>query len=288
MVIGDIVYDLLVEFREPLAAGADTRARMAGRPGGAGANQSVWLARCGVDARFVGRIGRDILGEFLAARLRHDGVSVYLATDDALPTGKIVILVDASGERTMITDRGANLNLRESDLPGHLFQAGRHLHLSGYSYFEDGPRTVALAALKRARAAGMTVSVDPASASLLRDVGPARFLEWTRGAELCFPNLDEGRLLSAAVDPEAIVAALVLHYGAVVLKLGAGGAIFGQAGQTPLHLPAAPAQVVDTTGAGDALCAGFLAAWLGGQAPAPALRQGLALSARAVEHLGGR
>lgn len=236
----------------------------------------------------MGRIGRDVLGQFLAARLRDDGVSAYLATDDALPTGQIVILVDACGERTMMTDRGANLGLRESDLPDHLFQARRHLHLSGYSFFEDGPRAVALAALRRARAAGMTISVDPASASLLRDVGPARFLAWTHGADLCFPNLDEGRLLGAATDPPGIVAALGRHYGAVVLKLGADGAMFGPAGRAPLHLPAAPARVVDTTGAGDALCAGFLAAWLGGQAAAAALAQGLALAARAVERLGGR
>lgn len=285
--VGDIVYDLLVEMREPLAFGTDTRARMHGCAGGAGANQAVWLARRGVETHFVGRVGRDVFSHALVDELRENGVIVHISEDAEQPTGKIVILVSAEGERSMIIDRGANLTLRPDDLPAALFQPGRHLHLSGYSFFEDGTRRVALEAQRRARAAGMTVSLDPASVSLLRDVGAARFLEWTHGADLLFPNLEEGALLTGIESPEAIATALCAAYGAVALKLGAGGAIYADGGAV-VHLPAVPASVVDTTGAGDALCAAFLAAWLAHATPAEALQQGLALAAQVVERVGAR
>ena len=288
VVIGDIVYDLLVEMREPLAFDTDTRARMQGRPGGAGANIAAWLARLGVETHLVARIGRDAFGRFLAGELRRDGVIAHLVEDTTEPTGKIVILVGAAGERSMIVDRGANLAIQPHDLPHVLFAPGRHLHLSGYSFFEAGPRRVALDALRRARAAGLTVSVDPASVALLRDVGAERFLAWTRGADLLFPNREEGALLGGTESLAHAAAALCAHYGGVALTLGADGAIYSGAAGESVRLPAQPARVVDTTGAGDAFSAGFLAAWLAHDAPAECLRQGLALAAQVVARLGAR
>ncbi len=288
VVVGDVVYDLLVQMREPLAFDTDTRARMHGRPGGAGANVAAWLARLGVETQLVARIGRDAFGRFLADELRRDGVIAHLTEDPDQPTGKIVILVGAAGERSMIVDRGANLAIRPDDLPSALLAPGRHLHLSGYSFFEEGPRRVALEALRRGRAAGMSVSVDPASVALLRDVGAERFLGWTRGADLLFPNREEGALLAGSERPADAATALCAHYGGVALTLGAGGALYAGADGTAAELPAMPARVVDTTGAGDAFSAAFLAAWLVDAPPAECLRQGLALAAQVVERLGAR
>ena len=134
----------------------------------------------------------------------------------------------------------------------------------------------------------MTVSVDPSAVPMLEDVGPDRFLAWTRGADLCFPNLEEGSLLAGTEDPDQIPENLLDHYPAVVLKLGAEGALYADAEGRRSRVPAAPARVNDTTGAGDALCAGFLSAWLAGEAPEEALRRGVGLAARAVEQVGGR
>ena len=135
----------------------------------------------------------------------------------------------------------------------------------------------------------MRVSVDPGSASLLADVGPRQFLEWTRGADYCFPNLEEGQLLGGASQPLAVARALLLAYDEVVLKLGAGGALWaGATARKLLSLPAEPATVVDSTGAGDAFCAGFLAQRLAGAPPADALAAGLHLAADAVSRVGAR
>ena len=279
---------MLARFDAPLALGTDTFAPVHAQPGGSGANAAAWLARLGVETAFVGRVGNDPLGRMLGEELAGDGVAVRLARDQELGTGKVIALVNEDGERTLITDRGAGENLRPGDLPGDLFGPGGHLHLSGYLFSGGARRETALAALERARGSGMTTSVDPSSTTLLEALGPEEFLRWTRGVDLAFPNLAEGALLAGTTDEERIVEDLLKHYGSVVLKLGAGGAAYGSAGGGRIRLPAARTRVVDTTGAGDAVCAGFLASWIRGEGPEEALRGGLGLAARVVEKMGGR
>ncbi len=187
----------------------------------------------------------------------------------------------------MITDRGAGENLGPEDLPETLSGYG-HLHLSGYTLSGGSRRETATRALRLARESGMTVSVDPSSVPLLRAVGPESFLKWTRGADLCFPNLEEGRALAGTGDPDLITERLLAFYPGVVLKLGAKGALYASAAGELARVQAAPARVADTTGAGDALCAGFLAARLSGAPPAEALERGVELAAKAVERVGAR
>jgi sugar/nucleoside kinase (ribokinase family) len=287
VVLGDLVYDLLAKIEGPVAFGTDTFATIHAVGGGSGANAAAWLASLGIQTHLVGRVGDDVLGEVLVDELRSVGVTAHLARDPSLGTGKVFVLVDGAGERTMITDRGAGEALSPADLPAGLFDGG-HLHLSGYAFSGGSRRESALKALRLAREAGMSVSVDPSSVPLLGEIGPERFLEWTRGADLCFPNLEEGALLGGGREPDLVAERMLDHYPAVALKLGPAGALYAGADGERVRLPAEPARVADTTGAGDALCAGFLAAWLSGAPPAAALRRGVELAARAVERLGGR
>ncbi len=287
IVIGDVVTDLVVRLGSSIEAASDTTAKIETRAGGSGANTAAWLAHEGVTVHFIGRVGRDAFGAYHEQELRHAGVTPHLAIDDRA-TGAIVVLVDHAGERHMLADRGANLGLREGDLPTDLFKPGRHLHLSGYTLFDEATRPAALAALTRARSQGMTTSVDPSSVALLRLASAARFLEWTHGVDLCFPNLDEGLFLAGVLDPLAAAKVLGASYGAVVLTQGAAGALWARRGEETLHEPAPAIDVVDSTGAGDAFCAAFLAAWLAGAAPAPTLRAGTARGALAATTVGGR
>jgi sugar/nucleoside kinase (ribokinase family) len=90
-------------------------------------------------------------------------------------------------------------------------------------------------------------------------------------------------------DPASLAAELARHYGVVALKLGADGALIAATGQKePVKVPAVPALVRDTTGAGDAFCAGFLAAWLAGAALKAAATAGTRAASTAVSVLGGR
>jgi len=139
-----------------------------------------------------------------------------------------------------------------------------------------------------AHRAGHTTSVDPASAGPIARVGVDQVLGWVADVDLVVANEDEACLLAGTADPLAAGTALATPSRAVVVKLGAGGAAWCRPGGDPVRVPATPADVVDTTGAGDAFAAGFLPAWRAGADPAEALRAGCGLAARVVARVGAR
>jgi sugar/nucleoside kinase (ribokinase family) len=193
-VVGDLLYDMLARIEGSVASGTDTFSPIHAAAGGSGANAVAWLASSGVETHFLGRVGDDLFGQVLTGELKSIGVEPHLARDPSLATGKVFVLVDGAVERTMITDRGAGevLGLEAlgpEDLPAGVFGGG-HPHLSGYTFSGGCRRETALRALRLAREAGMSLSVDPSSVPLLAALGPGNFLEWTRGADLCFPNLE--------------------------------------------------------------------------------------------------
>ncbi len=285
--VGDLLYDMLAKAEGDLVLGTDTFVPIRVSAGGSGANAAAWLASADVETHFVGRVGDDVFGGFLEGEMGRMGVAPHLARDASAGTGKVFVLVDGAGERTMITDRGASEALNPDDLPEALFTGG-HLHLSGYTLSGGTRRETAKKALRLARQANMTVSVDPSSFPLLESIGPDRFLESTRGADLLFPNRPEGEALTGERDPDRILEKLLAYYRAIALKLGAEGAVYADGDGHTFRLPAAPARVEDTTGAGDAFSAGFLNAWLAGQSPEEALHRAVGLAARAVGRVGAR
>ncbi|MBN9392549.1 MAG: sugar kinase [Chloroflexi bacterium] len=289
IVMGDVITDIIAYQAGALVEASDTRTRIAIRAGGSAANLATWLAASGLEVHFVGHVGNDPFGFYHRQELERFGVIPHLSFDAALSTGTIVALIDpVTAERNMLTDRGANPNLTPEEVPWDLFQTGNCFHLSGYCLLEAATRQTALAALAKARQEKMRLSVDPSSTSLLEEIGPARFLEWTRGADICFPNLAEGRLLSGEESPEAVTACLTEYYGEVVLKLGPEGALWARQGEDPVRVTALPVKIVDSTGAGDAFCAGFLAEWLRGATPQAALANGARLGAVVVSQVGAR
>lgn len=269
------------------APGSDRPAAISTRGGGAGANVAIHLARLGVHVTLAGCIGNDPAGAVLAAELAGAGVRPVLRTVDGEPTGTIVSLVEPSGQRSMLADRGANLRLRPEDVPTPA--PGGHLHLSGYTLLDPGPRAAGLAALASAVAAGCTVSLDPASTGPLAQYGIERWLADTASATILLPNAEEARLLTGCTDVGDAAHALARRHRIAAVSLGADGALWAS-GDSLVHRPAHPTDVVDTTGAGDAFAAGLLAAWLQTAAvsPAAALDAGLALAAEVVRQPGAR
>lgn len=288
VVVGDVMADVVAAMAGPLARGSDTPARVTMRGGGSAANVAVWLAGEGVPTSFVGRVGDDALGRESVRALAEAGVAAWVGTDTEAPTGACVVLVEPGGERSMLPDAGANATLAAEHLPRQPFRPGAHLHLSGYPLLNDGSRDAGLAALALARAAGMTVSVDPASVALLEKAGAARFLEWTRGVDVLLPNRDEAEALTGAADPREAAQRLADGYREVVVKLGADGALWQQGFISASAAAERGIAVVDTTGAGDAFAAGFLASWLLHPEPETALTAGNRLAARAVGRVGAR
>ncbi len=285
VVVGDLATDVVAVLAGEPAPGSDRPATIRSRGGGAGANVAAHLAGLGVPVVLAGCAGDDAAGAALLAELTAAGVGLAVRTVPGAATGTIVSLVEPGGQRSMLADRGANLDLRAGDVPSP--GPGGHLHLSGYTLLDERPRTAGLAALAAARAAGCTVSVDPASTGPLRAHGVQRWLADIGDADLLLPNADEARLLSGRADVRDAARALARRHAAVAVTLGAEGALWAS-GDDLVHRPARPADVVDTTGAGDAFTAGLLAVWLDGGEPSAALDAGLARAAGVVGRPGAR
>lgn len=287
VVIGDVMVDVIVRPEGPVRHGTDRHASIRSHPGGSGANQAAWLATMGMDTVLAARVGAADAAR-LQTHFRSLGVVPYLATDLERPTGTLIAIIDPDGERSFLTDRGANLGLCDADLPESLFQEAAAVLVSGYSLFADAPRRAVQRFMRGARSAGLDVAVDAGSSGFIEDVGADVFLQWTQEADLLLVNRDEARLLSGQAELGEQLAGLRRSFETVVIKLGAEGAVaMGSDGR--IERVAAPSvAVVDTTGAGDAFAAGFLAARLWGRSLAAALAAGVAAGSRAVTVPGGQ
>ena len=315
LVIGDVMTDISVRPEGPIARGSDRRASITVQPGGSAANQAAWLASRGAGVDFVARVGAADL-ERETARFRAIGVTPHLVADRTRETGRLIALIDPDGERSFLTDRGANEALEARDISDALIASASHISLSGYSFFAPSPRAAVLDVMRRAK--DKPISVDPASAEFLREVGADNFLAWTRGAAILFPNEEEAAVLAGSTDPETQGERLAEHYPVVVIKRGAAGAEALEGGRRwriqasktePVDIsgvrdPGVAAllaegargfgiktptvEVVDTTGAGDAFVAGFLAARLTGADILIALGRATAEGAAASTIVGGQ
>jgi ribokinase len=263
VVLGDVMVDVVCHLAGPIATGSDSPASISMGGGGSAANVAAWLAVAGARPALAGRVGADERGAAAEAALLATGVETWLAVDDERPTGTCVVLVAPGGERSMVPDAGANDGLADSDLPDSLLAPGAHLHVAGYALLREGSREAARSAIARARARGVSVSVDPSSSALLSRA----FLDDVAGVGLLLPNAEEATVLSGERDPERAARSLAERIPEVVVTLGSDGALWTD-GRDLCRAPAAPAgAVVDTTGAGDAFAAGLLAARVAGAAP---------------------
>jgi sugar/nucleoside kinase (ribokinase family) len=287
LVVGDVMTDVIVVPEGPLVRGSDRRAAIQSRPGGSGANQAVWLGAMGTRVSFVARVGARDKPQ-LEAYFRGFHVDPILVADAMRPSGMLVTIVDPDGERSFLTDRGANLALSPSDMPVWLLEETRLVLLSGYSLFAEGPRRAVQYLAAEARARGIGLAVDAASAGFLREVGVATFLEWTREIDTIFANSDEAAALTGTDDLLAQMTGLGAHFERVIIKRGARGAALGDRHGVRVERAAPVVEVVDTTGAGDAFAAGFITAELSGASEAEALDRGVVAGSEAVRIIGGQ
>lgn len=286
VVVGDVVNDIVVVPRGEVRPDTDTASTIRLRPGGSAANTAVWLGSLGAPTDFVGCVGLDDLAHHENV-FRDAGVEPYLELGAGLPTGTIVILVDGE-RRTMLTERGANASLSSSSVTDALLAEAAVLHISGYSILDGFGVPGARDLIDRATALGVPVSVTPGSSGYIADFGAAPFLEAIAGTTVLFPNLAEGAMLSGQTDPERIGAALRERFEVVVLTMGAEGLIvFEGATSTPVPAPLIQ-HIVDPTGAGDALAAGFLQRWVRDRDAVAAAEAGVFVAARAIMVMGGR
>jgi sugar/nucleoside kinase (ribokinase family) len=259
-IIGDLVEDIIVWLSEPLRHGTDTEVEIFHTRGGSAANVASFAARLG-PTRFIGCVGNDHLGDSLVADLEAEGVDVRVQRTSV--TGTIVILIDQSGERSMLPNRGAAALL--DDVPDEWLDGLTLLHVPAYSFTGGPVANSTIDAIHRAKKKGILVSIDASSTGMLAQYGVERFLDLLADLRPNFVigNESETSFLGLTVDgwpgPEVGRLPGVI----VVTKAGADPTIVQRSGEERLVVSVPPVpNVRDLTGAGDAFAAGFLTAFV--------------------------
>jgi ribokinase len=259
--LGDLLLDVIVRLEGPIAQDTDTYGATRVGAGGQAANVAAWVAALGGTARFVGKRARDPAGRLVGDELEARGVELAGPFVDS-GTGTVVSVATPDGKRTMLSDRGVATGFASEELDPAWLEGCERLHLPAYSLVAPPIRDAALAAA----ALAPRISVDLSSTAALELVGVERFraLLAELTPDVVFANEAEAEL----VGP--------LEVETVVIKRGAHGCVVKTAGEEHEY-PARPAEVVDTTGAGDAFAAGFLLA---------GAELGLEAAARCVAQMG--
>jgi len=277
--IGDLVTDVVVRLASDPQRGTDTPAQIETLRGGSAANVAVAVAAAGGQSRFVGQVGRDAAGDGLIADLAAQGVDARVAQRGE--TGCVVVLVDESGERSFLSDRGASQYLTAT--PEGILDGVDVLHVPMYSLAAGSLADTTQQLLGEAVERGIAVSLSTSSVSVLREYGRAQFMALVQNLrpELIFANAAEARFLLEAHP-------WFTHAGATVVTAGSGRARLTRPDGTDHRVAPEKTTVLDSTGAGDAFTGGFLVAWGRGGQPEDWLSAGHALASRSLRLPGAQ
>lgn len=268
------------------------------RTAGAETNVAIGLARLGFKVGWASRLGSDSMARHLLATMQHEGVDCSRVRVDAAQRtgfmfkGRLADPGDASGPPIEYHRAGsAASRMDTADIDAPWLRSARHLHATGvFAALAPGCLEASHASIATMRAAGRSVSFDPnlrpalwPSVSVMR----AAVNQLAVQSDWLLPGLDEGRLLTGEVTPEAIARHYRLRGVAlVVVKLGADGAYFDGPSGCGRVAASAVARMVDTVGAGDAFAVGVISGLLEGLEVPAAVARGAWIGARAVQVLG--
>jgi sugar/nucleoside kinase (ribokinase family) len=260
LVLGDANPDLILTGDvEPAFGQAETlvdEARIT--VGGSGAITACAAAGLGLRVALCGVVGDDLFGRFMRDELERRTVDVRgLVVKADRPTGLTVVLA-RPGDRAILTHEGTIPDLRTSQIDLGLLDSTRHVHVSSY-FLQHHLRPGLPELFERIRERGATTSVDPNWDPSERWDGGIRDL--LSATDVFLPNATEAMRIADADTADEAAAELATHAGLVVVKTGAAGAVAAR-GDAVVRASAPPAEAVDTTGAGDAFDAGFIASWL--------------------------
>jgi sugar/nucleoside kinase (ribokinase family) len=254
-------------------------------PAGSAAGTAVGLAKLGLEVATVGAVGEDALGDVLIRALDGYGVDTsHVIRKPGVQTSSSILPIRPNGDRPALHAIGANAVYSINDVPWSLIENVAHLHLGGNDSMRGLGRDGAVQILRRAREGGATTSMDilsEGSPKLLGILKPCLpFVDWF------MPNADQACKLTTTSTPEqAAIQLLLFGVGGVVLTMGGEGSLLTTARER-VHLPAHDIKVVDTSGCGDAYCAGFIRGLRSGWPPAECMKLGNAAAALVAQGLG--
>lgn len=292
--LGDAMVDLSTEAPAiPPRGGNVWSSAVRMSPGGTVANVAANLGILGVPSSFAGGIGLDPYGEYMLDEFARKGVETGRCVRTEAFTGIVLAIVDAERERTFVAcARGAaHTALTEADVTAMDFGGCSLLHTSGVCLTEEPARSAILLGMQRAREAGLKVYYDP-NLRLEGDVFPdalkAAQLKALQMADVILIGAEELALIYPSQGDGALQELHEAGAELIVVKQGAHGLCAYPACGEPISLPAFPVTTRDTTGAGDAFDAGFIAANLRGMDLRTSLRYASAVAALNVTRIGSQ
>jgi sugar/nucleoside kinase (ribokinase family) len=248
---------------------------------GNGGNVAATLARLGVDVALAGYRGADVIGDGFAITLSRLGVDTsMLARHPSASTGTSVVTVMPNGERGILFTNGANALFDLDTVPNAWLRGPRVVTVSSVFVLPLYNGAAVSRLFSRARASGAVTVLNPSwpnQDQALESLRPALAV-----TDYFFFNRDEGRELTGQDDPGLILDAIdAITPGVVILTLGAEGCIVREHGRRR-HIAAEAVTAVDSTGAGDAFVAGFVAGLVDEREPAACAELGSRVAAYAV------
>jgi fructokinase len=255
--------------------------------GGSAANTCAVAASLGAKVAFLGKVAADQLGTVF----RHDitAAGVHFPTPPlqaGAPTARCLIMVTPDGQRTMNTFLGACVSFGESDVDAALVEQASVTYLEGYLFDPPAAQAAFRAAARIARAAGRRVALSLSDAFCVNRHREA-FLGLLSDVDILFANEAEIGALYEVNDFRDAVDRARRDVGVAALTQSEAGSVIVRGVET-VRVRAAPAVLVDSTGAGDAYAAGFLAAFTKGRDLGVCGRLGSMAAAEVISHYGAR
>jgi sugar/nucleoside kinase (ribokinase family) len=253
--------------------------------GGCAANAAVDLAKMGVRAAIVGRLGADVFGRIVTDMLREGGVDVSAITASSTAATSQTLIVNVQGQdRRFIHTFGANAEFAATDIPLDLVSRCKVLYVGGYLLMPGMRQEDLVPVFASARARGVQTVLDvaiPAPGAYL-----GRLERLLPHVDVFLPNHHEGELISGEKDPLRQAEFFqAMGCGTAIVTMGGDGAVLVQKGRR-LRCGVYAMPYVDASGGGDAFDAGYIYGLLRGMAPEDCLRVASALGASCVRAIG--
>ena len=250
--------------------------------GGSAANTMSGLAKLGIEAGFLSKIGKDEVGQFFEKQMNDSHVKPLMLKSDT-PSGRVQALVSADGERTFATCLGAAAEMCADDIRPKLFEGWDIFYVEGYLVANP---TMLRKAIETAKSLGMTIAIDLASYNVVEESRDFLLELINNYVDIVFANEQEAFALTG-MDPESALHYIAERCDIAVVKIGAKGAYI-QRGSEIVTIPPMKAEVVDTTGAGDMWAAGFLAGLIKGENLQKCGMMGAIVAKNIIEVMGAK